>query len=114
MYEDITVEAYKARFKDLNENHLLLDVRTPEEFDEFRIPGAVNIPLDELMDRADEVQALAGENPIVVVCKSGVRSIMGAQTLGAVGLADHVIYNLDTGTLGWARANLPLESSIES
>jgi len=111
MYEDITIEGYKATFKDEAKPHLLLDVRTEEEYAEFHIPGAVNIPLNELADRIDEVEDAAGENPIVTVCKTGVRSIMGAQTLYMAGLDETPIYNLEEGTKGWAQRRLPLESA---
>lgn len=109
MYQDITVEAYKTAYKDRHTPHLLLDVRTTEEFHEARIPGAYHIPLDELQARIHEVSEHAGTTPIVVVCRSGVRSIMGAQILRMAGIQANEIFNLDTGTLGWAQHNLPLE-----
>ena len=109
VYEDITVGDYKSRFKDDDTPHLLLDVRTVEEFEEVRIPGAVNIPLDELSERISDVTASAGDNPIVVVCRSGMRSIMGAQILRYGGLKDQEILNLDTGTVGWVKQKLPTE-----
>lgn len=108
-YENLTVEAYKTQFRDTHQAHLLLDVRTPEEFHDYRIPGAVNIPLDELPDRLAEIASLAGQNPIVMVCKTGVRSIMGAQMLRYAGLQNIDLFNLDTGTRGWADKDFPLE-----
>lgn len=109
MYEDLSVEDYKTRFKDGEKAHLLLDVRTVEEFEEARMPDALNIPLDELEARTDEITQAAGEDPIVLVCRSGVRSIMGAQMLRYAGLKDLTLYNLDSGVIGWARSGYPLE-----
>lgn len=92
------VTDYKQRFKDQGEGHLLLDVRTVEEYEEVRIPGAINIPLDELSDRVAEIPA---DQPIVLVCRSGMRSIMGAQVLRYSGLKDATLYNLEGGTKAW-------------
>lgn len=97
-YLPLEVEDYKQRFKEGAEGHFLLDVRTQEEFEEARIPGAVLIPLDELSDRVQEVPT---DQPIVVVCRSGNRSIMGAQILRYAGLKDIDIYNLEGGTRAW-------------
>lgn len=110
LYENISVLDYKTRFKDAGNAHLLLDVRTVEEFEEARIPGAVNVPLDQLQDSIDDVLGAAGGAPVVVVCRTGVRSIMGATILRYCGLNNVAIYNLETGTQGWARERLPLDS----
>ena len=107
--EVISTEDYKNRFADDSEAHFLLDVRTVEEYKDARIPGAVNIPLDELQDRADEVKDSAGDLPVVLVCRSGVRSMMGGQMLRMAGLETHDFYNLSDGTMGWARAGHPVE-----
>ena len=109
LYDDITVEDYKARFKDSDTPHLLLDVRTPEEFAEARIPGSVNIPLDELTARVEDVSSAASGQPVVLVCRTGARSAMGAQFLRMVGLNNLELYNLDTGVVGWAQQRLPLD-----
>lgn len=109
MFENLSVDEFKAQFKDANTPHLLLDVRTVEEFEEARIPGAVNIPLDELDQHIQQVTDLAGENPIVLVCRSGMRSMMGAEILRYAGMA-HTLYNLDGGTMDWAMSRFPLES----
>lgn len=109
IYEDLSVADYKSQFVDDNQAHFLLDVRTEAEYAEARIPGAVNIPLDELDEHIDRVTEAAGDNPIVVVCRTGMRSIMGAQVLRMGGLTDATIYNLDEGTMGWARNSWPLE-----
>lgn len=50
---------------------MLVDVRTPEEFAEGSIDGAVNIPLDQVQSRVDEFR---GKRSVIVFCKSGNRS----------------------------------------
>jgi rhodanese-related sulfurtransferase len=110
-YIPLEVEDYKAQFKDENKDHVLLDVRTVEEFEQARIPGAVNIPLDQLKDRTAEVPA---DKPIVVVCRTGVRSIMGAQVLRYAGFKIPEIYNLEGGTVAWVRHGWGIDSGGEN
>jgi rhodanese-related sulfurtransferase len=98
LFIPLDVTEYKTRFKDQGESHLLLDVRTLEEYEEVRIPDAINIPLDELEDRVAEVPV---DKPIVLVCRSGMRSMMGAEVLRHLGLRDATLYNLDGGTKAW-------------
>jgi len=60
-----------------DENAVLLDVRTPREFAAGAIPGAVNIPVQELGRRMAEIEQLTGGDKghaIVVYCRSGRRS----------------------------------------
>ncbi len=64
---------------------LLLDVRSPEEYAEGHIEGAVNIPVDDLPRRMAELPA---GRPIVVYCRSGMRSARAAEALRAAGRAD--------------------------
>ncbi len=57
----------------------VVDVRTPEEFASGHVPGAVNIPYDQLPARAGELGAPS--TPILVYCRTGRRSGVAAQTL---------------------------------
>lgn len=82
----------------------LVDVRNQAEWDEGHLPHAQHIMLGTLLNRAEEV--LNGRS-IVVQCRSGARSAIGASILQARG-AKHVI-NLTGGYLGWTAAGLPIE-----
>lgn len=67
---------------------LLLDVRTPDEFAEGHIEGAVNIPHDQVADEIERIGELTGgdkSKAIVVYCRSGRRSGMAKQTLAEHG-----------------------------
>jgi len=78
-----TEEKTVAKAKDEN-SLLVVDVRTPEEFEDGAYPDAINIPLDELMERLSEF----GENAsreIVVYCASGARSAYAQRMLMQVG-----------------------------
>ncbi|MBJ6763240.1 hypothetical protein JGU66_20930 [Myxococcaceae bacterium JPH2] len=63
----------------------LLDVRFPEEHEMVALPDSVLIPLPELAERDDELDALRGR-PVVVYCHHGVRSLDGTAYLLSRGL----------------------------
>ncbi len=66
------------------EGAVLLDVRTPREFAEEHIEGAINIPYDEIDARTAEINGLQGGDkavPIVVYCRTGRRAAIAKQTL---------------------------------
>ena len=69
----------------------LLDVRTPGEYSRGHIPGFVNIPVDELRQRLDEV---APGKPVYVICQSGVRSYIATRILAGQG---YLCYNFSGG-----------------
>lgn len=64
---------------------VLLDVRTPEEFAGGHIDGAINIPVQELDRRLDDVGAR--DRPVVVYCRSGMRSARAKATLKDAGFS---------------------------
>jgi len=84
---------------------LLLDVREPYEWDAGHAPGAVHVPLGELVERLDEVPA--GPR-VAVVCRSGHRSASATAFLVARGRAAR---NVEGGMLAWAALGLPVEAS---
>jgi len=71
----VSVEEAHQMYED---GTFVLDVRTPEEWNEFHAPNTTLIPLDELASRVDE---LPKDQPIVVVCRSGNRSQAGRDIL---------------------------------
>jgi rhodanese-related sulfurtransferase len=81
---------------------LLVDVRTPLEFESERIEGALNIPLDQLDGRVEEI---AEQRDVVLVCRTGVRATIAAESLARAGRRARV---LDGGMLAWRRARLPV------
>jgi sulfur dioxygenase len=80
----------------------LLDVRSAVEFEGERIEGARLIPLDELDARLGEIP---GEVEVVVVCRTGVRATIAAETLARAGRRARV---LDGGMNAWRWARLPM------
>ncbi|NOJ97857.1 rhodanese-like domain-containing protein [Corallococcus sp. CA049B] len=68
----------------------LVDVRTPEEFAAGHLPGAVNIPVDELPQRLAELGS--PQKPLVIYCRSGARSGRAELLLKERGFQD--VFNL--------------------
>lgn len=67
----------------------IVDVRTFGEFSEGHYPGAINIPLNELPQRLEEIKEM--KKPIVAYCRSGARSGMAVSLLKQSGLNE--VYN---------------------
>lgn len=65
----------------------ILDVRTRSEFQGGHAAGSVNIPVNELMHRMEEVKSLKA--PLVLCCASGGRSAMATQLLKQQGINCH-------------------------
>ena len=85
----------------------LIDVRRPEEYEEFHVPGARLIPLQELVERVEEVPS--GEQ-VFVICKTGGRSAKAVELLNANG---YDTVNVAGGSLAWVEAGLPVASGTE-
>lgn len=100
-YQDLSLDDYKNDYFDVDAPHVLIDVRTEEEFDEFHLPNAILIPLNTVGSQVEQIRNLAGDKPIVLVCRSGGRSAMAAELLFDAGLKETPLFNLDGGSQGW-------------
>lgn len=92
---------------------ILLDVREPSEFAMLRMPGAINVPRGVLeqscvWDYDETVPELAAgrEQEIVVICRSGKRSVLAADMMLRMGFAS--VVTLGTGVRGWNDFEQPL------
>ena len=84
----------------------VLDVRTREEFASGHIPGAVNIPHDELPGRMDEL-GIPRSDEVVVNCRSGRRAAAAERALVAAGFTN--VRDLEGHMQAWQRAGYPTE-----
>lgn len=75
----------------LDENALILDVRSPGEFDSGHLDNAVNVPLHSVSRGVTELQ-IPQSRPILAYCLSGTRSSMACRTLRAIGYTS--VHNL--------------------
>ena len=83
MYEQITPEEAK-KIMDSGKEHIILDAREQDEFDEGHIPGAILIPYTEIENKAEEL--LPDKNiQILVYCRSGRRSKIASESLVGLG-----------------------------
>jgi rhodanese-related sulfurtransferase len=116
-YDDLVAEALK-RVKEImpwdlsralaaGKKPILLDVREPLEFSMLRIPGSINVPRGVLeqsceWDYDETVPELAAgrEQEVVVICRSGKRSVLAADTLLRMGFTN--VVSLKTGMRGWS------------
>lgn len=92
---------------------LLIDVREPYEFAAMHIEGAINVPRGVLesaceWDYEETVPELAAgrEREIVVICRSGYRSVLAAHTMQRMGFKH--VYSLKTGMRGWFEFEQPM------
>lgn len=98
---------------DRSDSVVLLDVREPAEFAALHIPGSISVPRGVLeqacdWDYADTVPALAAgrEREIVVICRSGNRSVFAADVMQRMGFTQ--VVSLKTGVRGWNDFDQPL------
>lgn len=80
-----------------------IDVRTEEEFEMGSIPGTVNIPLDEIRDRLDEIPR---DKPIFITCAVGLRGYLATRILIGKGYTN--VRNLAGGYKTYSFATAPL------
>ena len=99
-----------------NPDLLILDVREPNEFDAMHIAGSINVPRGILesaceWEYEETVPDLvnAREREVVVVCRSGHRSVLAANSLQVLGYEN--VVSLQTGLRGWKDYDQPLEDA---
>lgn len=100
-----------------NPDLLILDVREPYEFDAMHIAGSINVPRG-ILESACEWEyeetlpelVQAREREVVVVCRSGHRSVLAAHSMQVLGYKD--VVSLETGLRGWKDYDQPLEDAV--
>ncbi|MFC3886259.1 sulfurtransferase TusA family protein [Bacillus songklensis] len=92
---EISLEDFKGKVEK-GEHITILDVREVDEYEEKHIPGVIHIPLGEVEKRAGELNK---EDEIYVICHSGRRSEMAAQTMAKQGFKK--LINVVPGMRDW-------------
>jgi len=85
---------------------VVLDIRTPEEFNEVRLAGAVNVDYYDA-DFADQLDALDKNDPYVMYCRSGNRSSDAVKAMKELGFVE--VYEIDGGIVNWYDSGFPVE-----
>lgn len=90
------------------EEMLLLDVRTPQEYEKARIETSINLPLDELIGKI-EVVIPDKQQKIYVYCLSGSRSQVAVISMVDLGYKN--VFSMNNGLLAWRAAKYPLQTA---
>lgn len=101
---EVNIAEFKAD-RDAGAVPVLFDVRTPAEFAEGHVPGAINVPLDQVPDHLEKF-APHRDQEIYLICRSGGRSANAGRFLQAHG---YKVVNVMGGTMGWVSAGLPVD-----
>ena len=104
-YGDITIEQAKQLIEEKS-SLVTLDVRTVSEYDDDHIEGAINIPVQEIEERLNE---LSKRDEILVYCRTGNRSSTAIDIMKANGFTK--IYHMNRGITAWKEAGYPVVSS---
>ncbi len=104
MEQTITVKQFREQVERLQ----LIDVRSPSEFASGHIPGAVNIPIEQIEGRLADLEA---DRQILLVCQSGMRARIAA---GMLANCRKNVAVLEGGTAAWIRAGLPVVASVKT
>jgi len=106
----LTVAELDRLYKE-NADVIVLDTRTPEEFEKYHVTGARSLPGAEIIQRfLDYVPS--PDTLVIVSCAGLPRAILGAQSLIEAGVPNKVAYLVD-GTTAWTKAGFLLEDGIE-
>lgn len=100
----VAPQALQARLGDADV--VVLDVRTAEEFAAGHVPGAVNVPHDQVGSRLAEL-AGAKDKEVVLYCRSGRRAQLAADVLVQAGFTR--LSHLEGDYPGWSAAGLPTQ-----
>lgn len=96
---DLTQDQWKGQLAG-DDQAVILDVRTREEFDEISIPGAKQIDIYDPPSFMESIQQLDKSKSYYVYCRSGGRSAQACAVLNSIGISS--TYNLLGGILEWS------------
>ena len=85
---------------------LIIDVRSPAEYAEGHVPGAINIDFRQIKNRLDEIQQYQ-KSTVVIYCETGIRARIAESTLLEAGFQS--ILHLEGHMSAWRSNSLPLE-----
>lgn len=113
MFDFMTPKVSQVEVKDLfdaiqdKKDFVLLDVRTTMEYSKGKIPGSINVPLDQIQTEVEKIIP-DKEKHIYVYCLSGSRSIIAVDEMTKFGYTN--VYDVKNGILAWRVSNFPVEN----
>lgn len=105
MIEFVDVNSFQQQCADRGQA-FLLDVRSPSEYATGHIPGAFNVPMEQLESKLLQVPETL---PVVLICKGGHRARMAADLVQP---CRQKLTVLSGGTDAWIKAGFPLERTV--
>ncbi|MEX2431037.1 MAG: rhodanese-like domain-containing protein [Dehalococcoidia bacterium] len=87
---------------------LIVDVRRPDEWTSGHAKGAIHIPVDDFLARAET--ELPKDKDLLFICAMGARSGLAAEMAAALEFDAAHLYNIEEGTPVWIQAKLPTET----
>jgi len=102
---DVSIQSLQNK-QAAQQNLLLLDVRSAEEFNEGHVPGAVNIPHTRL-DRIYLLLNRSKDKQRIIYCRSGKKAALVLDAMNDRGLIN--LYHLEGDMIAWKEAGLPVE-----
>lgn len=97
----IEVDGFQHTLENSGDDCILVDVRTPAEYQEAHLKGAINIDVKDSTFKENALKQLPKEKTIMVYCRTGHRSTMAARMLTAEG---YMVFNLEGGITAWKEA----------
>lgn len=88
-------------------NAVLVDVREPDEYAEVHARGVRLIPVNTVINEAQQIRDYSNGKDVLFICKSGQRSALAAEFATAAGLDDIPLFNVEGGTTARVAAGLP-------
>ena len=104
----VSQEALLERQQKGDEATYVLDVRSPEEYASGHVPGAVNIPYDQIASRMAEVPK---DKDVVLYCKSGRRAGIAAEVLAGQGYTR--LQHLEGDIVAWVDKGRPVDTPTD-
>lgn len=95
---NLTQEDWISQFE-ADDNAVILDVRTENEYNDGIIANAINIDIYEGQGFMEKIEALDKSKNYYVYCRSGARSAKACEVMESIGFEN--AYNLEGGILGW-------------
>lgn len=94
-----------TEFKEKSINQVIIDIRTPQEFSQGHIEGAINI---NYYDHSfmEQIGKYDKSKPIFLYCRSGNRTSSATAKIAKVGFEE--VYDLQGGIMSWSRENLQI------
>jgi len=91
-------------------NAVAVDVRQMNEYTGGHIQGAIFIPVDEVLNRIDE---LPDGDKLLFICAAGVRSGLACEMAAAMGIPSERLFNIEEGTGAWIENHLPTSYGMD-